>query len=706
MAEYENSLLLDASDFVSEADDAAESMDNVDTESQETQESLIGFDGAGDVAAGAVAGVGGAMTLATEGSKDWRESLGRTRTDMGITQDEAEGLAQSISNQTFPMDDAVSTMDSLAQQGITTADEMETVAGAADNVADATGQSAESIATNLGPAVTSLGDDLTDLPEKQDSYTKAMRDTMLDAPQFSKVLQQNADGLNEMGLNSAEASELLGAYAEETGLTGRELRQNFREDVQGANGDLSTFQDETGVTEQSLQSYGQEVTKSGDLTSQYADNANESLTAVDKLGNFTDELMLSFGGLLDPLSAVGPILTALSTAWIAFGGVITGTIAPAITGTLLPALGGIALPITAIVAAVVGLYLAWENNFLGIQDITADVVDWLTQKINELWAYLEPLFRKHLSTIADEFSKTATVWREAIAGFIEWARPYVNAFLDAISSWWDEHGDTVMNIVDTLMSGVQRLFEDYLSVVVDVVVGMLALLRGDFEGVKESIMSIVDTLVTGVVDLFEWIYTKLVGGSIIPDLVNDAIGYITGLKDDAISLVGDLASGMRDKALSAKDNVVGAITDMKDTAIGIADDLAGGVVDSISGIGSDAAGMVRSGFNDVVPSSLSIPTIDIDNPVPGESGWTIGGGSLSLPQLDTGGMIESTGAAIVHRGEEIVRAADVRRNGSSGGSSDGDVDIDIHVNGAQSPEATAKAIDRRLSSAGVDAWRS
>jgi hypothetical protein len=77
----------------------------------------------------------------------------------------------------------------------------------------------------------------------------------------------------------------------------------------------------------------------------------------------------SIAGFVGTLSGIGTSLAAFGPALAGVGAAITGTLLPAI-GSVLVAAAPIILIIAAIIAVIYLLYLAWKNNFLGIQDIT------------------------------------------------------------------------------------------------------------------------------------------------------------------------------------------------------------------------------------------------------------------------------------------------------------------------------------------------
>lgn len=97
-----------------------------------------------------------------------------------------------------------------------------------------------------------------------------------------------------------------------------------------------------------------------------------------------------------------------------------------------------------------------------------------------------------------------------------------------------------------------------------------------------------------------------------------------------------------------------------------------------AGVGRSAWQAFRGAFNAVVPSSVRVGEVNV-------AGRSFGGFSIPLPQLQTGGIIQSAGAFIGHPGEMVV-PADVTRNinqqttalaGGGGGLSIGSISIDI-----------------------------
>ena len=88
--------------------------------------------------------------------------------------------------------------------------------------------------------------------------------------------------------------------------------------------------------------------------------------------------------------------------------------------------------------------------------------------------------------------------------------------------------------------------------------------------------------------------------------------------------------------------------------------------DLFSSVGST---MFRAGWNRTVPATVSLPSVSV-------AGREFGGGTIRLPQLQTGGMVRETGAAVVHSGEAVIPEPIVNAATRGGGGGGGDVNVD------------------------------
>jgi len=145
----------------------------------------------------------------------------------------------------------------------------------------------------------------------------------------------------------------------------------------------------------------------------------------------------------------------------------------------------------------------------------------------------------------------------AVVGALGWVLLIVAAIIAigiAMYFAWKENFMGMKDIVDVFIESVKAVFGGLFNVLKGLIKFFVALFKGDFEGVKEAVVMIFKGLVqiltglimalvtaiagiiVGIVRAFwgiiqviwgywKWIYHKLVGGSLIPDLVNAIIWW-------------------------------------------------------------------------------------------------------------------------------------------------------------------------------------
>lgn len=142
--------------------------------------------------------------------------------------------------------------------------------------------------------------------------------------------------------------------------------------------------------------------------------------------------------------------------------------------------------------------------------------------------------------------------------------------------------------------------------------------------------------------------------------------------DRAAAVVGDF-----------KSDVVGFFSGLLEDARRLGGRIAGTVERQLAGMGDAAASGARNAFNSAVPDRVNIPSISV-------AGRTFGGGSINLPQLQVGGMVEGTGIAQVHKGEAVIPEplVNAAQSGEGGGGGGGGVTIEtleFHMSGEFDP---------------------
>ncbi len=139
-------------------------------------------------------------------------------------------------------------------------------------------------------------------------------------------------------------------------------------------------------------------------------------------------------GVLMAVSVVAQVITFVAgivsavSAVATFVGAIGGAVP--ILGAVLAAIGPVIAIVAALGAAAYGLYVAWQNNFLGIQDITRGALDWIRGAFAN--------FPQTLANLRD--------------GFFSWASNAMGAVREGFLS----AQNTVRNGLDMVMDFIQR----------------------------------------------------------------------------------------------------------------------------------------------------------------------------------------------------------------------------------------------------------
>jgi phage-related protein len=166
------------------------------------------------------------------------------------------------------------------------------------------------------------------------------------------------------------------------------------------------------------------------------------------------------GEALAPVMAWVSENVELQDVLMALGIAIASVVLPALWSAVVavaPVIGAFAL----VVAAVAGLRMAWENDFLGIRSFVETTLAQITA-----WWTLH----------GEEVIAKAVAIYETVRGWIETGMAAIGAIistvLGAIQAWWSEHGESVMVIVGAYVGAIInniRMFTTTISTIISTV---------------------------------------------------------------------------------------------------------------------------------------------------------------------------------------------------------------------------------------------
>jgi TP901 family phage tail tape measure protein len=325
--------------------------------------------------------------------------------------DVTDVMTQTVSSHNQTMEGMAAAFKNAAPAAASMGVEIEELAAATGALGDVGIQGAEA-----GTALQSI---MRRLAKRSGETGQALEELGIqttDAQGNMLPLVQIIEQLEEANMSSAQASAIFGrqmsagsALVDAGADSLREYRANI-ENADGATEEMASTQRESlnaqlQMTRSNLNEAGVTI---GTHLIPYIRALSESVrSATDRFESLSDRqqkaiilvggLAAALGPVLLLLGTLGVVLPAASTALGIFAGaagtagsVVAGTLVPALTATTVAGLPVWAL-LGALAAAAGTLYVAWRENFLGMQDTTkrafgkiSGFIDWLIRKVNKI----------------------------------------------------------------------------------------------------------------------------------------------------------------------------------------------------------------------------------------------------------------------------------------------------------------------------------
>lgn len=254
---------------------------------------------------------------------------------------------------------------------------------------------------------------------------------------------------------------------------------------------------------------------------------------IESIGGITTVLKIVGGimagsAVLSILSWVGTIVSAIGTIGSFIGG-ITG-IGGALSAVL-AFFNPVGLAIAAVGVAAGGLYLAWKNNFLGIQDITYGVME----KVKGWFAGLQP----SIDALKNQFYEWGKVALNKVSEGFNAAKTAVQAELQRVMSDVKEHG---ASYAAGAFAG--RMYDAARETALNFGRGLLAAaptLRNDVAGALNAVTAEFNNVVSWL-HTYVWDTMKNIGSRVASGMAD---GIRSGISDisSALSYIQSLFTG-------------------------------------------------------------------------------------------------------------------------------------------------------------------
>jgi len=221
---------------------------------------------------------------------------------------------------------------------------------------------------------------------------------------------------------------------------------------------------------------------------------NSLSPAQQKVVNVLVAAMIALGGFF---TVLGTLALGIGSLILVFGKLF-GVAAPlkALGGIISAIFGGITVTLLAVVAIIIaiaiGMYVAWTENFMGMKQIITNWIEGVKGAFAALWTIIKSIFGFWIAVFKGDWDGA---FQHIKNGFVAFKDFLINTI------------QIMVNAVAAVVIGIIRIFK----FVVDSVIGF-----------------------------FQWLYDKLVGHSIIPDIVNGIIDWFKKLPGAIWNVIKDI----------------------------------------------------------------------------------------------------------------------------------------------------------------------
>lgn len=364
-------------------------------------------------------------------------------------------------------------------------------------------------------AGTALRTIMTNMAKPTDTVETAMKKlgiSLTDSKGKMKSLQEIMGDLREgfSGLTEAEQANLAASLAGKEGMSGllaivnaseedyNDLTKAIYNSKDAADKMSKTMQDNLGGQITILKSTleGLMISIGNILLPMVKDVVQVVQNVATWLNNLSESQkenivrIAEFAAMLGPFLLIfGKLVTGVSSA-MGYFKALNGAIAAG--QGVLAALGGSFAPIIVMIAAVVGaviaLKVAWDNNFMGIQEKTAEMAD----ALKGIWEAI----------------------KSGIQSFLSWC----------VEAWNTDWGN-IRSIFEAVWEGISRIFSNVLDILVNVFQLFENIFTGNWQGAWQNVKNIVKAIWDSIVAFVE---AALKG--IILAVINIGIGLYNAAK--------------------------------------------------------------------------------------------------------------------------------------------------------------------------------
>ena len=228
-------------------------------------------------------------------------SVGQLATQTGIAEPEMVNLINTISNATFPNNEAMMYVKSLDQIGVS-AGNLGKSATDLDRINDAFGLGAEKT-NSLGQELSVLGVDMNNVSTSFNALAYANANTVGGMDNYYNFIRRYDSEFKELGFNVDQASIIIAGATQKFG-GGRAALTGLSTALKESNGDTRALEQSLGLAAGSLDNASQITGQYSGQLEQLAGEEAEHKTLLDQIGAAWEDVSLSIGQVASPLMGI------------------------------------------------------------------------------------------------------------------------------------------------------------------------------------------------------------------------------------------------------------------------------------------------------------------------------------------------------------------------------------------------------------------
>ena len=244
-----------------------------------------------------------------------------------------------------------------------------------------------------------------------------------------------------------------------------------------------------------------------------------------------------------------------------------------------------------------GILAAVQTVFFSILTVVSSVFSQIVKSLQVFFGYLQPIWDAVKQLFLSLWAVVLQMW-ELIKPVFETFSAYITIFLGVWSGIFNGLIQALGPFISAVISAV--------DVIINVIGLIIALLRGDWssawefmkqialdiwevgKGVCTTIRNFVKGFVEGVISFFKGLWYALVGGSIVPDMVNGILGWFSNLLGGITSTVSKIVSAVKNAFANVSSTVASVVKSAWSWGSNLVNNLAEGIRSGITAVGSAA----------------------------------------------------------------------------------------------------------------------